>query len=726
MTHTDSIFSALVHMCSLVRSGEIPSAVSAYLDVAHPLELKLVAMGLVPFVLFHFVLGAFPSSRKGHVFFGWMAMTATLLGLAMSSGFDVGSCVLLSLFGLFAVRFVCELQSQPVLKRFDRYVWYWFVTGVAVLMGPVVQESLVPGFPPWIAEVAVVANLFLYPVLLCEMLLTMVRAASGRADGSFVGISGFVLLIVVQFGYVALRAGGAPFSADGLFQGEWLLLGGAGFLMTGSVQLAMKIGRTDRAFQERDVELALAKQHLEQVQRAADTSDKARGRFLANISHGIRSPLTSILGHAQILKRNTALPEGDRIAAETIERSTLQLNLLIDEVLDFARIEAGRMEVRRTDFDLGSLMESLVAVFRLPCAEKKLGLKMEWDFSETPQKGRWFGEFDSAAATLSVATRPLLPAIPLAGDEGKLSYVLSTLLSNAVKYTERGSIKLRISLFSSTEFSKRPAGSVAESRNPSSTETNPERSSQRDLEGSPEAPVISEAIDVGVPSLIYRFEVIDTGGGISHGAQMRLFEPFRQESGGPRRCGPGLGLALARRHVELMGGLLRVQSELGKGSKFYFDIPLVPAQRGVGAVHASDTREVSCLAPGHSVTALVVDDVRENRDVLAQMLTRIGCTVRTAGSGPEAVELLRVELPSIVFMDIRMPGMWGDEALKRITAEFGERRPAMVALSAFALSQERESYMEAGFNEFLGKPVRLELLCETLRRLLQVEFHYRD
>lgn len=714
----------MVDLFSLVKSGEIPSAVRVCLDVAHPLELKLVAMGLIPFVLFHFVLGGFSSSRKGHVFFGWMAMTGALLGLAMSSGFDALSCVLLSLFALFALRLVGELQNQPMHQRFDRYGWHWVVTSAVVLLGPVVRAKLVPGFSPWIGDVAVLANLFLYPVLLCEMLPVMVRAARGRKEGSIVGISGLVLLIVVQGGYVGLRAWGGPFSGEGLFQGEWLLLGAAGFLMTGSVQLAMKSGRTDLALRERDVELALANQHLEQVRRAADTSDKARGRFLASISHGIRSPLTSILGHAQILRRDAALPESGRISAETIERSALQLKLLIDEVLDFARIEAGRMEVRRTDFDLGTLMESLVAVFRMPCAEKKLSLKMEWDLSETAQKGRWFGEFDSAAATHSADTRPLLPAIPLTGDEGKLSYVLSTLLSNAVKYTERGSIKLRISLFSSTEFSKRPAGSAAESRGQSSTVMNPEPTSQRSPGAVAGVSVISESIDAGGASLVYRFEVIDTGCGISHGAQMRLFEPFRQESGAPRRGGPGLGLALARRHVELMGGLLRVQSELGKGSKFYFDVPLAPAQRGAG--QASETREVSCLAAGHSVRALVVDDVRENRDVLAQMLSRIGCSVRMAGSGPEALEMMRAELPSIVFMDIRMPGMWGDEALKRITAEFGERRPAMVALSAFALSQERESYMEAGFNEFLGKPVRLELLCDTLRRLLQVEFDYRD
>src|SRR6185436_9278911 len=154
----------------------------------------------------------------------------------------------------------------------------------------------------------------------------------------------------------------------------------------------------------------------------------------------------------------------------------------------------------------------------------------------------------------------------------------------------------------------------------------------------------------------YRFDVIDTGPGISEADQKEIFQPFQQSEAGLKKGGTGLGLAITRRQVELMDGEVKLESTLGKGSRFFFEIPLPPAQ-GQLTAQAKETREVLRLAASSRVNDLVVDDNQNNRDVLSQLLLSIGCQVRLAESALEAFDLLKEELPDIIFMDIRMPGM---------------------------------------------------------------------
>lgn len=518
-------------------------------------------------------------------------------------------------------------------------------------------------------------------------------------------------------------------------------LGIAAFVLAGSAHLARQFAGTNRALTQRTDELALSKQLLQQERRSADKASSAKNLFLANLNQEIRAPINAILGYARILRREANLSEKHRCAVETLEKSGNCLLVMVNDMLDLAKIEAGRIEPRNRDFDLGALIESLIVMFRVRCEEKNLSFKVEWDSPATAETGRRFGEIENEAATHAGDSRSRSPAIPLYGDERKLRQVLVSLLANAVKFTDHGLVKLRISFFSSTEFSKREIGGPANPSIPKhgllsvtdgtdAAPTDPRVAQEKfagteDNPGDPNRRDSAAAAHSGSAS-IYRFEVIDTGPGISHGAQLRLFEPFQQEAEGLKRGGAGLGLALARRQVEIMGGNLRVHSELGKGARFYLDVPLAQAISNIGTTNVVKASEISRLAPGHSVKALVVDDVRENREVLIQLLSGIGCSVRDAENGNQALALLREELPQIVFMDIRMPGMWGDEALKRIAAEFGEKKPRVVAISASALALERESYMKAGFDEFLSKPVRFHLLCDTLWRLLNVEFQYAE
>ena len=257
------------------------------------------------------------------------------------------------------------------------------------------------------------------------------------------------------------------------------------------------------------------------------------------------------------------------------------------------------------------------------------------------------------------------------GDEGKLRQVLINLASNAVKFTEEGQVSLGIEM---------------------------------PTEG-------------GVQ---YGFAVADTGRGISEGDRERIFQPFDQGEGEARAHGTGLGLAIARHHIELMGGQLDLDSTVDQGSRFSFNLPLSEGQP-VATAFATSDRAVVGLAEGQSALALVVDDVEENRRVLTDMLTAVGVEVQTAESGEQALAAMREKLPDIVFMDIWMPGMDGMEAMRRIRAEWGED-PRVVTVTASVLDHEREGYLQAGFNGFIAKPVDAEVVYAQLEELLPVSF----
>lgn len=253
------------------------------------------------------------------------------------------------------------------------------------------------------------------------------------------------------------------------------------------------------------------------------------------------------------------------------------------------------------------------------------------------------------------------------GDEGKLRQVLINLAGNAVKFTNVGEVCLRIQ---PTE------------------------------------------------SKCWRFEVIDTGLGIPEEERTDIFKPFHQGSGAQHQGGTGLGLAIAQRQVELLGGRLALESERGIGSCFHFELPLAPATDTVEKVSARVIR----LAPGHSVRALVVDDNRENRDVLGRMLAKVGCEVLFAQAGAEAIQQTHAHQPGIIFLDLLLPGINGMETARRILAESEGRTPQIIAHTASALKRHREEARAAGCVDFMAKPFEAEKLYECLERHLGVHF----
>jgi signal transduction histidine kinase/CheY-like chemotaxis protein len=255
------------------------------------------------------------------------------------------------------------------------------------------------------------------------------------------------------------------------------------------------------------------------------------------------------------------------------------------------------------------------------------------------------------------------------GDEGKLRQILINLLGNAVKFTATGCVTLRIS----KEGKRR-----------------------------------------------WRFEVEDTGPGIPPELQERIFEPFQQGPEAKEKGGTGLGLAIAKRQVKVMGGTLRVRSTPGQGSVFSLAIDLPPATAR-RVMPRDEFAAVERIAAGVKVCALVVDDIEENRNVLSLMLRLIGCEVKVAKNGEEALDLIRGDPPDIVFLDMRLPGMSGLETAVRIVRE-KDATIKLVAMSASALEHERERYLKAGCDDFVAKPFRAERIYRCLRNLLDVRF----
>ncbi len=267
----------------------------------------------------------------------------------------------------------------------------------------------------------------------------------------------------------------------------------------------------------------------------------------------------------------------------------------------------------------------------------------------------------------------------LYGDEGKLRQILINLIGNAVKFTTQGQVSLRITPL-------------------------------EDVEG---LPAEEE----------YHFEVIDTGRGIHPQDQAGIYEPFEQSKHGTRTEGTGLGLAISRRYIQLLGGELDLESELGEGSRFFFTLALRQSDQVAAVWQLEEKRWVRCLASGQAVEALVVDDIAENREVLEQMLESVGVAVRQADNGWQAVEQVRRKRPDIVFMDIWMPELDGVGAVRQLRQEHGADLK-LVAVTASVLSHERQLYLDAGFDEFVAKPVNEEQIYAVMAELLGVEYEY--
>ncbi|MBC7353726.1 MAG: response regulator, partial [Thermogutta sp.] len=411
-------------------------------------------------------------------------------------------------------------------------------------------------------------------------------------------------------------------------------------------------------------------QALLELYEKAEAATRAKSEFLANMSHEIRTPMTAILGYTEMLleelTQENCKPE-HRAALQTIERNGNYLLQLINDVLDLSKIEAGKLRLDMQPFPLRETLDELIALMRIRAEEKKLPLRLE-----------------------------VLTPLPdlIISDPVRIRQILINLIGNAIKFTEQGEVRVRVSC-------------------------------------TPQEP--SDTVRL-------RFDVIDTGIGIPPDLMARLFQPFTQGDSSTSRKygGTGLGLSISKRLAEMLGGEITVTSTPGKGSTFTVTILAQTVRReqadAGGASHSedgsSDPRRTATPAPVPAtetqpsgvahLRVLLAEDAPDIRRLLKVILEKAGVSVALAENGREAVEKAMAAWKEgqpfdVIFMDMQMPEMDGYEATRFLRQE--GYPGTIVALTAHALAEDEGICLDAGCNKYLSKPIRRETLLQTLQEL---------
>ena len=406
---------------------------------------------------------------------------------------------------------------------------------------------------------------------------------------------------------------------------------------------------------------------LEIAKEEADDANRYKSEFLSNMSHELRTPLNAIIGFTQLLDRDPTLSQEGGHYVNIISRSGEHLLSLINDILEMSKIEAGRVQLLEKEFNLERLLDSIEDMLRLRAREKNIDLYIERD--------------------------DLLPRYAIA-DERKLRQVLINLLGNAVKFTLQGEVRLR----------------VRDRTPPATRESN------------------AQSPDAAAEARRVRFEVSDTGPGIAPEEIKGLFQPFVQtETGLQSREGTGLGLPISQKFVELMGGQIEVESTLGIGSYFAFEIPMRAADTPIAESAPSSRGSAIALAPDQpAFRLLIVEDQVTNRLLLRKILLDVGFEIREATNGEEAIAVWQEWRPHLIWMDIRMPVMDGFEATQRIKSMPDGEQTAIVALTASAFEEERQAILTSGCDDFVRKPFQREELLEKISKYLGARYLYEE
>ncbi|MBP0027088.1 ATP-binding protein [Roseofilum sp. Guam] len=397
------------------------------------------------------------------------------------------------------------------------------------------------------------------------------------------------------------------------------------------------------------------KQRTEQLYHAkevAEVANKTKSLFLANMSHELRSPLNAILGFSQLMVRTENLSHEQQENIQIIYHSGEYLLNLINNILDLSKVEAGKVSLNLTAFDLYDLFKEIEQSFQTRIADKNLKFNINY--------------------TSRVAQY-------ICTDKIKLCQILTNFLSNSFKFTKTGEISVSV-----------------------------------DQHNSPDATVLE-------------FTVSDTGEGISAAELPKLFQPFSQtHSGKNAQEGTGLGLSISHKFIQLMGGEIKVESEVGQGTTFDFTIQVTPVSADQMPDSKASPRVIGLQPNQLNYRILVVDDQPTNCKLLTKFLQPVGFDVKTANNGQEAIQIWQQWQPHLIWMDMRMPVMNGYEAVNIIREQEREQKMIIIALTASIMEEEKALSLSAGCDDVVSKPFQEDVIFQMMAKHLGVRYIYEQ
>lgn len=434
------------------------------------------------------------------------------------------------------------------------------------------------------------------------------------------------------------------------------------------------------AIEENFFQVQLANRRLRQAKDKSEVANKAKDKFLTNISHELKTPLNSIIGYSKLVQKRLSSQNQSNLEEakslewlENVRQDGKYLLTLIDEILDLAKSQAHKIELHPTLINVSDFLEDIVSIGRRKATEK--GIVFEFEaIGRLPNN--------------------------IYADEQRLRQILLNLLDNAVKYTDGGKIILQVGKVNSTNTTERTDNAM------------PTTSSVTALQNSPE-------------TVCLRFKIMDTGIGIARQNLQRIFQPFEQVNKYQvPEVGTGLGLSISKQLVELMGGKLQVKSELGKGSIFWFDL-IFPEIRVSSTIEAQSVPEIIGYR-GDRLTLLIVDDVTTSRLLIRDILEPLGFKVIVAKDGKQGLQLARTHQPDLILTDLFMPVKTGFSLITELRQSKSLAQIPVIAVSASSFEEVERQSRASGCNDFLAKPISDRQLLNLLGKHLNLEWIYRS